>query len=124
MANFDPNSIVNRSPARFQQVEGTELSVQTFGNPPETRLGPFTKINPSTGQYYEYYLESEAVANGTMIAVATNAGLGAIYNELYVWVQSETVHAWKKVDTNWPKIDPNTGRPFDQFLDWYSPLAE
>ena len=30
---------------------------------------------------------------------------------------------WKKVDLYWPKIDPDTGKPADQFSTWYNPLA-
>ena len=122
MANFESNRVVNRRPARFQQVEGTELRLQTFGSPPETRLGGFPSVDPDTGLAYQYFLDYDEVVNGAMIAVSVNNGLGAIYNELYVWIES--AYAWKKVDLDWPKIDPRTGKPYDQFLEWYSPLAE
>ena len=122
MANFDPNILSSRDPSRFQRVEGTQLSVQTFATPPISRLGSWNRTDRYTGQTYQFTFEPGQVVNGSMIAVATNKGVGAIYNELYVWVESQG--NWKKVDLNWPKIDPNTGRPFDQFLDWYSPLAE
>ena len=63
-----------------------------------------------------------------MIYVKSQAETGS-YAQLYVYVESPdpddfSWEPWKKVDLNWPKIDPNTGEPFDQFLDWYSPLAE
>ena len=49
---------------------------------------------------------------------------GYRYAQLYVYVSEAPEPGWKKVDTNWPKIDPRTGQPFDQYLEWYSPLAE
>ena len=34
------------------------------------------------------------------------------------------ISQWKKVDLDWPKIDPDTGLPYDQYKDWHSPLAQ
>ena len=102
-------------------MQGTSLQLQVFPHAPLSRTGPWQVVDDAGLSFY-YYLPTQEVVDGAVIAVATNAGDEATYNELYVYVES--VGDWRKADLNWPKIDPNTGQPFDQYLEWYSPLAE
>ena len=96
---------------------------------PNKPPGPFFYVD-ETGSVAVYDVDGEA---GSVVAVETNDG--GRYVQLYVYVDNPYIRLdepdkfdawdyWKKVDLNWPKIDPRTGQPFDQFLEWYSPLAE
>ena len=128
MINFSPNTIANRRPAQQQAVQGTELQLTVLPGPPP---GPWLYLD-SSGDPAAYAVEGDDLVDGRMIVVQTNNGPGAIYNEFYVYVAEEfspvsetpISGSWKKVDLNWPKIDPNTGQLEDQYLEWYSPLAE
>ena len=90
-------------------------------------------MNPETGLAEYYSLPSEMSSHGAMVSVSGIDGNGQAYNLLYVYIEQPTPSdptvpvawdPWKLVDLNWPKIDPRTGQPFDQYLEWYSPLAE
>ena len=91
-------------------------------------------MNPETGLAEYYSLPSEMNSHGVMVSVSGIDNNNQPYNLLYVYVEQppvsgagtviETWNPWKLVDLNWPKVDPRTGQPFDQYLEWYSPLAE
>ena len=91
-------------------------------------------MNPETGLVEYYSLPSEMNSHGVMVSVSGIDDNNQPYSLLYVYVEQppvsgagtviETWNPWKLVDLNWPKVDPRTGQPFDQYLEWYSPLAE
>ena len=124
MANLNNTRIVNRRPAQRQSVEGTAIQLYVVDHKPP---GPWFDGDGAGGITF-FDLPPEAYSEGSMVAVYTNNGANATYNQLYVYVENTSGATnwdpWKKVDVNWPKIDPKTGEPFDQFLFWYSPLAE
>lgn len=107
---------------------GTEIQLYVVDHKPP---GPWFNGDGNGGLVW-YDLPTGGYTHGSMVAVGTNDGPGAIYNQLYVYIDNPSGSQdddgswefWKKVDLNWPKIDPRTGQPFDQYLDWYSPLAE
>ena len=128
MANFSSNRLVNRDPGSFQTVEAGYVQLtKTPDKPP----GPFLRLGES-GAIEAYFVDGE---NGSVVAVETNTNTSNRYVQLYVYVDNpynsldnptefNAWDYWKKLDLNWPKIDPRTGEPFSQYLEWWSPLAE
>ena len=76
---------------------------------------------------WQPYPEANGILIGGEIVVVPRlqADQRTQYAEPWIYVINEDgrTGAWKQVDLNWPKIDPRTGEPWDQFLEWYSPLA-
>ena len=92
---------------------------------PHAPPGPWT-VPPGVSESHTA-LEEDGCAIYTQ--VIGSAQVEYRYAQLYVYVTDPSGsdpnwQPWKKVDVDWPKIDSRTGQPFDQFLEWYSPLAE
>ena len=127
---MDPNSIVNRQPAISPHLAGYSPQLYRSGaQPPLPWYSKTGTPGEADGEKIQTTLPLELSFEGSMVVYYPQpAGAGA-FGELYVFVPQPTVfteswNPWKRVDLAWPKIDPRTGKPFDQFLEWRSPLAE
>ena len=146
MANFNNHRLALRDPAQPYALKGVSPRLRVFkGNKPP---GPWL-VRDSDGQPTTMTLGTEDEYTGSLVIVETGNTRTSGYREMYVHVrnpypQNDPVFVgypqvseiddyelastewrpWKKVDLAWPKIDPATGLPFDQYLSWYSPLAE
>ena len=125
MANFNENRLVNRS---------IQLGSYTGYSPRLFSLTAFPPAPTYTKDYYNYnevVLPDNFESHGVMFMWQKTLTSNESYVELYMDVDEPGDYTgatawqpWKKVDVDWPKIDPDTGYPFDQFSDFYSGLAE
>ena len=118
---MNDGSIVNRHPASHSLMEGFSPQLNVLPSPPP---GPIIYPDETFGSVSVSYA---GLYTGQLVAVQR----GPSYVELYCFIEpfeagieNVGLEGWKKVDLDWPKIDPNTGKPHDQYLEWYSPLAE
>ena len=131
MADPAPSRLVSRRPGSFSFNQGVSPQLWLVPSKPP---GPW--IRRSSGDVRELWdLPAISYSPGSLVAVKQGTSRLDSYVEMYVYVANPYDQLseadlywgweyWKRVDLDWPKIDPNTGRPYDQFLDWYSPLAE
>ena len=124
MSNLDSARLTQRRPGSDNYRVGINPQlVRTPSVPP----GPFRRAD-GLGGYEEWDLDPGAYQQGTIVAVTGLTG-NSQYVQLYIYIDTPDPEPdgwtnWKKVDLDWPKIDSRTGQPFDQYLEWYSPLAE
>lgn len=128
---MESNNIINRRPATGPHLAGYSPQLVAVGAQPPLPWNKKTGTGPGEpgGEVAQERFPVELNFEGSMVVYyPQSAGAGA-FGELYVYVPQPTIYTygwkpWKKVDLVWPKIDPRTGKPYDQFLEWRSPLAE
>ena len=131
MSNLSSGRLVSRRPSHSQLINGVSPQLWLV---PTVPPGPWVRRLPNDVREL-WDLPTGSYSAGSLVAVKTGSSRFSAFVELYVYVdnpyndldspdQYNAWDYWKKVDLDWPKTDPTTGRPVDQFLEWYSPLAE
>ena len=129
--SLDSHRVVPAANSIYMRTDGAPLQLRMVPSKPP---GPWRRLKADgvTPEWWD--LERKDYSHGSMVGVKLNTQYDNGYVQLYVYVDNpydpvaeassyESWDYWKQVDLDFPKIDPRTGKPFDQFLDWYSPLA-
>ena len=127
MASFNPNRLVNRDPSKLQAQEGYSPQLYRLSTKPPGE----TYQRQEDGSYELVVLPDNFNTHGSVFYIPGN-NEGDYYAQLYVYIDPPdnelmtqyTWRPWKKVDLNWPKIDPDTGKYHDQHSLRYSGFAE
>ena len=121
-----------RRPFYRQHLKGSNPRLNTYNG----NFWDGVEFIDENGDLSYGYLGPDKLFTGSLIASEVRLSSGTV-RKLYVYItffdyygrvpvgdESLSWNPWKLVDLNWPKIDPRTGKPFDQYFEWYSPLAE